>query len=269
VFIKWDDAEYGLRAQAAGVPVVSMPGVAVWHVPWQDKNDALDWQAYYHLRNRLVAALLHSPYPRGGSVVSENFEYQVRHLLSMQYSTATLRLMAIQDVLSGPKHLHDELLTTMGKLRDVRKQFADSQTQQDLESFPPVRRLKPPKRGKEPTSPTNKVGLLVKAALGAIRQVRPVAELARRHPQMVVPSQDAEWWVLSNVDGALVSTADGTSTSWYQRDPEQFRVLMQQSVALHSRLAREWPRLRQLYIDQMDSFVSPERWRETFIASKQ
>ncbi|HVS68671.1 MAG TPA: glycosyltransferase, partial [Mycobacteriales bacterium] len=45
VFIKWDDAEYGLRAAAAGYPTVSMPGVAVWHVPWQDKNDALDWQA--------------------------------------------------------------------------------------------------------------------------------------------------------------------------------------------------------------------------------
>ena len=70
VFIKWDDAEYGLRAKEVGVPTVSMPGVAVWHIPWQDKNDALDWQAYYHLRNRLVAALMHSPYPRGGSIVS-------------------------------------------------------------------------------------------------------------------------------------------------------------------------------------------------------
>ena len=43
-----------------------MPGAAVWHVPWTDKNDALDWQAYFHQRNRFVAALLHSPYERGG-----------------------------------------------------------------------------------------------------------------------------------------------------------------------------------------------------------
>ena len=47
LFIKWDDAEYGIRAGAAGYPTVSMPGVAVWHVPWTDKNDALDWQAYF------------------------------------------------------------------------------------------------------------------------------------------------------------------------------------------------------------------------------
>ena len=269
VFIKWDDAEYGLRAKAAGVPVVSMPGVAVWHVPWQDKNDALDWQAYFHLRNRLVAALLHSPYPRGGSVVSENFEYQVRHLLSMQYSTAKLRLMAIEDVLAGPEHMHNDILTKMATLREVRKQFADSQSAAEIEAFPEVRRRKPPKRGKEPTSPTNKVGLLVRAALGAVRQVLPVSEFAKDHPEMVVASQDAEWWLLSNTDGALVSSADGTTTSWYQRDPELFRTLMQESTKLHARLAREWPKLRERYLASASDFTSPQRWRETFEQSVQ
>ena len=29
------------------------PGAAVWHVPWTDKNDALDWQSYFHQRNRI------------------------------------------------------------------------------------------------------------------------------------------------------------------------------------------------------------------------
>ena len=61
VFIKWDDAEYGVRAREHGIPTVSLPGAAAWHVPWADKNDTLDWQAYYHLRNRIVTALLHSP----------------------------------------------------------------------------------------------------------------------------------------------------------------------------------------------------------------
>ena len=64
VFIKWDDAEYGVRARDRGFPTVSLPGVAAWQVPWDDKDDARNWQAYYHLRNRLVAALLHSPRPR-------------------------------------------------------------------------------------------------------------------------------------------------------------------------------------------------------------
>jgi galactofuranosylgalactofuranosylrhamnosyl-N-acetylglucosaminyl-diphospho-decaprenol beta-1,5/1,6-galactofuranosyltransferase len=268
VFIKWDDAEYGLRAGEAGYPTVSMPGVAVWHVPWHDKNDALDWQAYYHQRNRALAALLHSPYERGGGLVAENFEHQVKHLLSMQYSTAELRLRAIEDLLAGPEHLHREILTKMGELRAVRKDFPDAQAQTDLESFPPVRRRKPPRRGKDPQPPTNKVSLLVKAAMGAARQVAPVASFSRRHPQQSVPFQDAEWWLLSNVDSALVSAADGTSAAWYQRDPERFRDLLQRSVTLHAQLLREWPRLREQYREAASDFTSPERWRETFEASR-
>jgi galactofuranosylgalactofuranosylrhamnosyl-N-acetylglucosaminyl-diphospho-decaprenol beta-1,5/1,6-galactofuranosyltransferase len=267
VFIKWDDAEYGLRAKDAGIPTVSMPGVAVWHIPWQDKNDALDWQAYYHLRNRLVAALMHSPYPRGGSIVSENFQYQVRHLLSMQYSTAQMRLMAIEDVLAGPEHLHRDILSKMGELRELRAKYPDSQSKQDVESFPTVRRIKPPRRGKEPTSPRNKLGLLIGAGLGVVRQIRPVKELAKEHPQVSVPAQDAEWWVLSNVDGAIVSAADGTSASWYQRDPDQFRQLMSQSSAAFARLLREWPQLQERYSRASLDYTSPERWRETFAAS--
>jgi galactofuranosylgalactofuranosylrhamnosyl-N-acetylglucosaminyl-diphospho-decaprenol beta-1,5/1,6-galactofuranosyltransferase len=267
VFIKWDDAEYGLRAAEAGYPTVSMPGVAVWHVPWQDKTDALDWQSYYHVRNRLVAALLHSPYDRGGNIVPEHMEFQIRHLLSMQYSTATLRIMAMEDVLSGPSHLHRELPTKMKQLRELRKAYADSRTETDVEEFPTVKRRKPPKRGKEPEAPKNPIGLVVKAALGAVRQVRPVDRLALEHPQTTVPSQDAEWWRLSNVDSALVSAADGTATSWYQRDPKQFRQLMQHSAAVHTRLMREWPRLRAEYQAALSSFTSPDRWRETFESS--
>ena len=36
-----------------------MPGAAIWHMAWSDKDDAIDWQAYFHLRNRLVVAAMH------------------------------------------------------------------------------------------------------------------------------------------------------------------------------------------------------------------
>ena len=267
VFIKWDDAEYGLRARKAGYPTVSMPGVAAWHVPWQDKTDATDWQAYYHLRNRLVTALLHSPYDRGGRLVAESAETQVQHLLSMQYSTAALRLLAVEDVLSGPEHLHAELRTKMKDLRDLRRQYIDAQTAPDIESFPPVRRRKPPGKGREFTSPTNKIGLLTKAAAGAARQLTSPRKDARQRPLAALPYQDASWWTLSNLDSALVSAADGASTAWYQRDPQLFRLLTQRSLILHSRLLRQWPRLVANYRAAAAEFTSPARWRQTFEAS--
>jgi galactofuranosylgalactofuranosylrhamnosyl-N-acetylglucosaminyl-diphospho-decaprenol beta-1,5/1,6-galactofuranosyltransferase len=102
VFIKWDDVEYGIRAKAAGYRTVSLPGVAVWHLAWADKDDTISWQAYFHKRNQLVAALLHSPFDRGGEVLGRNGIKDLRHLLSMQYFAEEARVLALRDVLAGP-----------------------------------------------------------------------------------------------------------------------------------------------------------------------
>ncbi len=266
VFIKWDDAEYGVRAREHGYPTVSMPGVAAWQAPWTDKTDAQDWQSYYHLRNRLVAALLHSQQPRGGSLLAECLERQLQNLLSMQYSTAALKLMAIEDVLSGPAHLHRDIATKLPQLREFRTQFSDAQDAADLESFPPPRR-RAPEALKDSTTPTNKFNLVAKALSGTARQLRPVRKGAVHRPQIALPYQDASWWVLVKLDSALVSTADGTSAAWYKRNPRLFRSIGWRSLVLHRRLRRQWPRLAAEYRAAAAEFTSPERWRETFAAS--
>ena len=266
IFIKWDDAEYGVRARDRGYPTVSLPGVACWQAPWTDKNDALDWNAYYHLRNRLVAALLHSQEPHGGKLLSESLERQLQALLSMQYSTVRLRLLAIEDVLSGPAHLHREIATKLPQLRELRTQFADARGEADLESFPPPRR-RAPEAVKESLTPTNKRNLLTKALSGTARQFRAPRKGAQRRPQMALPQQDASWFVLVTLDSAVVSTADGTSASWYRRDPRLFRSLGWRSVRAHARLRRQWARLAEEYRAAAPEFTSPEKWRETFAAS--
>ena len=266
VFIKWDDAEYGVRAREHGIPTVSLPGVAAWQAPWADKNDALDWQAYYHLRNRIVTALLHSPAEHGGALLSESLQRQLQNLLSMQYSTAALRLLAIEDVLTGPAHLHRDLLTKMRQLRELRARFTDAHGEADIESFPPPRR-RAPDAVKDSTTPTNKLNLLTKAGSGTMRQLRAPRKGASKRPQMALPYQDASWFVLTKLDSALVSAADGTSASWYRRDRKLFRSLGWRSVILHARLRRQWPRLAADYRAAAAGFTSAERWRQTFAAS--
>ncbi len=262
-FIKWDDAEYGLRARKAGYPTVSLPGVAAWHVPWLDKNDAQDWQAYYHLRNRLVVALLHSPYKRGGRLIAESAELQLQNLLSMRYSTAALRLLAIEDVLSGPAHLHREIGTKMADLRDLRLRFTDARGAADLENFPSARG-KPPANGKDATSPASKIDVLVKAFAGIAHQLKRPRKGAKQRPQMALPHQDAAWWLLSRLDSALVSVPDGTTTAWYQRDRRLFRSLGLRGAILHLRLRRRWPRLAAQYRAAAAGITSSEVWRPTF-----
>ena len=266
VFLKWDDAEYGLRARDRGYPTVSLPGVACWQAPWTDKNDALDHNAYYHLRNRLVVALLHSREPRGGQLIAESLERQLQALLSMQYSTVALRALAIEDVLRGPAHLHAEIGTKLAFLREFRKQYTDARGEADLDSYPPPRR-RPPEAVKASTTPTNRFNLLTKAASGAVHQFRRPRKGAMQRPQMALPYQDTGWWVLTKLDSALVSTADGTSASWYQRDPKLFRSLGRHSLVMHMRLRRQWPKLAAEYRAAAAELTSPERWRETFAAS--
>ena len=89
LFLKWDDAEYSLRAAEAGVLTVSLPGAAVWHVAFRSKDDSIEWQAFFHARNRIVVAMLH-----GGSplrVVGHGLAIDVKQLLAKQYPAARLR----------------------------------------------------------------------------------------------------------------------------------------------------------------------------------
>jgi galactofuranosylgalactofuranosylrhamnosyl-N-acetylglucosaminyl-diphospho-decaprenol beta-1,5/1,6-galactofuranosyltransferase len=267
LFIKWDDSEYGVRAAEHGFPTVTMPGTAVWHVPWSDKNDALDWQSYFHQRNRTIAALLHSPYDHGGRIVRESFNHQVKHLFSLQYSTAELRHLALEDVLAGPERLHGDLLTKLPELQAKRKLYTDAQTSSDPDAFPPVRREKPPKRGQDPTLPKGRLSQLLTAATSSVRQNLPIRAMAQRFPEASLAAMDAKWWMIAQFDSVVVSMPDGTSASWYRRDRDEFGDLLRRTVEIHQRLYREWPSLARRYRLALPDIVSPEQWAKTFESS--
>jgi galactofuranosylgalactofuranosylrhamnosyl-N-acetylglucosaminyl-diphospho-decaprenol beta-1,5/1,6-galactofuranosyltransferase len=264
VFIKWDDSEFGLRAKAAGYPTVSFPGAAVWHIPWTDKNDGVDWQSYFHHRNRIIAALLHSPYERGGRMVRESLNHQIAHLVSMQYSTVELRLMALEDVLDGPYALHDKLPTRLAEVNAFRKQFSDARLQADPDAFAPVRRHKPPRKGKDDSGVPSRSSLLVRAATMPLRQLKAVRATSRQHPEAEIPAMDAKWYRIARYDSAVVSMPDGSSAALYERDPEKFRDLMKRTLEIHSRFQREWPRLAAEYRAALGDITSPQAWEKTF-----
>jgi galactofuranosylgalactofuranosylrhamnosyl-N-acetylglucosaminyl-diphospho-decaprenol beta-1,5/1,6-galactofuranosyltransferase len=264
LFLKWDDSEFGLRAREHGYPTVSFPGAAVWHIPWTDKNDGLDWQSYFHQRNRFVAALLHSTYPNGGRMVRESLNHQIKHLVSMQYATVAMRHRALEDVLAGPYALHGQLPTKLGEVSALAKEFTDMQLRSDREELPPVRRQKPPKRGRDSYEIPSRLSQLVTAGLAPIRQLRPVRELSREFPEADLTAMDAQWYRLASYDSAVVSMNDGTSAALYRRDPAYFREMLKKTLDIHSRFRREWPRLAAEYRAALDEITSPAAWDETF-----
>jgi galactofuranosylgalactofuranosylrhamnosyl-N-acetylglucosaminyl-diphospho-decaprenol beta-1,5/1,6-galactofuranosyltransferase len=264
VFLKWDDSEYGLRARAAGYPTVTFPGAAVWHIPWTDKNDALDWQSYFHHRNRFVAALLHSAYPNGGRMIQESLNHQIKHLVSMQYSTVAIRHRALLDVLAGPEQLHHDLPTKLAEIRELVKAFPDAQLASDREAFPPVRRKKPPRKGTDDSSVPTTIDTRLAALKAPLRQLRKVRPLSREYPEAELPSMDNQWFRIARYDSVVVSMNDGQSAALYQRDPVKFREMLKETLEIHVRLRREWPRLAEEYRSKLGAITSPEAWEETF-----
>jgi galactofuranosylgalactofuranosylrhamnosyl-N-acetylglucosaminyl-diphospho-decaprenol beta-1,5/1,6-galactofuranosyltransferase len=229
--------------------------VSVWHVPWTHKTDALDWQAYFHQRNRIVAALLHSPHEHGGLLVADLLAHQVKQLASMQYSTAELRLRAIADVLAGPEALHPALAVKHAEARRLRAGYPDADVRPGPHEFPPV--TAPPRRAR-------RTPLWATAVLGVGRQMLPVSGESRRTPQVYLPAGEAHWSQLLKYDSAVVSTADGSGATWYRRDRGMFTDIARRSLAMHLRLHRAWPRLAAEYRGALTRLAAPEAWQHTF-----
>ncbi|GMA20324.1 glycosyltransferase [Arsenicicoccus piscis] len=262
IFIKWDDSEYGLRAKEAGYPTVSLPGAAVWHVSWLDKDDLVGWQAYFHERNRIMTALMHSRFPHGGDVLRNSELNDLKHLVSMQYYTMTGRLKAQEDLLAGPDRLHEILPKRLGELRADAANHDDSVLKPEFDQYPMVRSPKPrrPRKVEQPGPGT----VALEGLKAVARQFRPLRPGAYDNPQTQVAHKDNKWWNVAQHDSALVTNAEGTGIAWYRRRPEQMRSMLMQSSLNHARLLAEWKSLRETYQEALPRITSFEAWEKTF-----
>lgn len=264
IFIKWDDAEYGLRAKEAGYPTVSLPGSAVWHVSWADKDDLVGWQAYFHERNRTITALLHSPFAKGGRVLRESVQQDVKHLVSMQYFTEHGRIMAMEDLLAGPEQLHRLLAERLPQINALRERYPDAQTKDDIDDFPHPRVTKGPHRSVAAGMPAKK-DLIPWALRTVVRQlVQKPAPNSADFPQAVLAHRDNRWWRTAGYDSIVVTNAEGTGASWYQRDPGKLREMLAKSTRLHWRIRNEWEELAARYQAAAPRISSIEAWKSTF-----
>ncbi|GAA2814796.1 glycosyltransferase [Crossiella cryophila] len=263
LFIKWDDAEYSLRALEHGYPTVSLPGSAIWHMPWTDKDDATDWTAYFHVRNRLIMAALHSPYDVRGTLLKQGLKSSLRHLFSMEYSTVMLHQKAIEDFLAGPDKLFANLPTALGEVRELRKGYTDAQILPSAGEFP-APTFDPVKAERLLKPPVNPVVIAARAALSLAHHLQEPSQEALDRPQINVPAQGARWFLLGALDSATVSNADGSGVAFRRRDPKVFRQLMARAAANHRRLVQEWPRLKRAYRKALPELTSRDAWKQTF-----
>jgi len=236
IFIKWDDAEYGLRAKEHGFPTVTLPGAAIWHIPWAVKLDALDWQAYYHARNRLVAALLHSGGVRS-KAASATLTGTIKHLFSQQYSVVELRNQAVADVLRGPEFIRTTLGTRLADIHAMRAGYDDTDIRPAATDFPPVVTQK--RRALPLPQSIRRRGWLVLLGLTNLRPTPPIASPtdAVRPPHI---GWNDQWAKLAGLDSCLVMLPGGSGVCWYRRSRRVFLRQFGRTLVLNFRLNRRW-----------------------------
>lgn len=263
MFIKWDDVEYGLRAAENGYPTVTLPGAAIWHMPWSDKDDSTDWTSYFHQRNRMITAALHSPYDVRATLVQDGMRRIFKHLMLMEYSTVALHIKAIDDFLAGPSRLFEALRFGLAEVSKSRHGYDDARLQPSARDYPAptfdparVERLMKP--------PVNPMVVAAKAASTITHHLRAPKPDAMKRPQVNVPAQSALWFLLGSVDSATVSNADGSGVAFRRRDPREFRRLSIRAVTAYSRLVAEWNDVSKAYRKALPGLTSADSWRLVF-----
>ncbi|QGU05722.1 Galactofuranosyl transferase GlfT2 [Corynebacterium comes] len=262
LFIKWDDTEYSLRAGKAGFPTVTWPGVAIWHMAWTDKDDAIDWQAYFHLRNRLIVAALNHDGPVDG-IISSLRKSTFKHLMCMEYSTLAIQIESMKDFLAGPDQLFDILESSLPRIAAIRKNYSDAVV------IPSAADLPAPSGA--PGVPTKDVG----GRLGKVKKLSWLLkglkhslgkEDPRHHetPQVNLSPTEARWFSLSRLDGATVTTAGNNGVAYRRRDRELAESLLKETLALHKEIAGRFDELRDTYRAAQPELVSRESWRRIF-----
>lgn len=257
VFIKHDDVEFGLRARKNGFRTVSLPGVAVWHQAWHDKDPLRTWEEYFVVRNRWIQGLLHCDKPNW-HFLREMIAGDVNAGCKLTYSAIALRHKAMVDLLAGPQHIVDTFPTIIGDVRKAREGFPDSTVIKDIDSVPePERLFIPPERH------LNKRGiskLLLRTYLHALFSRR--AGMTSPRPQVMVPYKDAFWTTFLNVDSALVTTPDGDAVEWFRRDSALYRRMAFGNLRLFLKLYRNWGRYARMY--RSYDMASMKVWERIF-----
>ncbi|PAT03314.1 glycosyl transferase [Corynebacterium sp. NML 150383] len=264
LFIKWDDTEYALRAKEAGYPTVTWPGVAIWHMAWADKDDAIDWQAYFHLRNRLIVAAMYGP-DKADGILRNMLKSTYKHIMCMEYSTMAIQVEAMQDFLKGPDQLFSILESSLPRIQEIRKQYPDAQVIGSAADLP---------------APTGAPGVPTRNIGGRLAKVKkiPWALKALRHqfttedrahwdaPQLNLTAEEARWYTLARVDSATVSTAGGTGVAFRKRDKATSDALLKQTKELQAQIKERWSDLQSEYRAAMPRLTSHEEWGKIFDA---
>lgn len=257
VFIKFDDTEYSIRALEHGYHTICLPGVAVWHQAWHDKDPSRTWEEYFFQRNRWICGLLHCTKPSLRFAI-EMLRSDLASGLKLAYSAMHLHHMGLQDILLGPQYIVDSMPQKLGEVRKARQAFSDTQPVSDEALISEVSR--------EHVSPftAHDAKALRKAQKHATIKALFAHEKHVKNPkaEVAIPAQDVSWPSFVGVNTAIVTAPDGTTLNLFQRDSRLLRKMLRTDVLLALKMFSKWKKLSREY--RSYDMASFESWDQIF-----
>lgn len=258
LFIKFDDVDYGLRAEDHGYHTVCLPGVAVWHQAWHAKDPSRTWEGYYLYRNHWICSLLHCTKPSWHFLYGMLFD-DAKAGVELVYSAMHLHHLALRDIMRGPEYIADTLATKLGDVRKAREGFPDSATTRNRDDFPApkaeyIANMKP--RSSMIDVRLQAMKTIAKAFVSRGNGMRDT------QPDLLIPSRDASWPAYAGVNSAVVTSPDGDSVAWLRRDSKLYRQQTMRGLFLAKELLKRWESLAKEY--QNSDMASFEAWAKVF-----
>ena len=258
LFIKFDDVDYGLRAEDHGYHTVCLPGVAVWHQAWHAKDPSRTWEGYYLYRNHWICSLLHCTKPSWHFLYGMLFD-DAKAGVELVYSAMHLHHLALRDIMRGPDYIADTLATKLGDVRKAREGFPDSATTRNRDDFPTpkaeyIANMKPR---------TSMIDVRLQAMKTIAKEfVSRGNGMRDTQPDLLIPSRDASWPAYAGVNSAVVTSPDGDSVAWLRRDSKLYRQQTMRGLFLAKELLKRWESLAKEY--QNSDMASFEAWAKVF-----
>lgn len=249
LFLKWDDAEYGLRATAHGYAHAVLPGTAVHHPPWTAYRTQMTWTARVLHRNRLAIA---AAYGAGRGVLVSSALHQAKHVLAGLLLTAELWEHGVDAVRGGPESwLGDDLEGARARTDGARI----------AEHWHALHDLRTGLR------PTHASPLPLPRALG-----RAVGRMLRADgpPQVVleVPADEVHWRTTLGADALMITDADGEVEVSFAVQGSDMRRALARTLRSHLDLARRWPALQESYRRALPEHTTRSSWTALIAGSE-
>lgn len=243
LFLKWDDAEYGLRATAHGYDHAVLPGTAVHHPPWNAYRTQMTWTARILHRNRLAIA---AAYGAGRGVILSSLLHQLKHILAGHLLTAELWEEGIDAMRAGPD-------TWMGSDLQHARTDGEHLVRAWHHDHDLPRTIAPTRRGMIP--------LPVAVLRAAGRMLR------KDHPPRVilaVAADDVHWRTTLGADAVIVTSDDGSvEVAFAARGPDM-RHLLARVLRSHLGLALHWRSLSRRYRTALPRHTTADSWATLF-----